>query len=122
MKRLITSLMVIVLVGCAASALKPPAKAKITAFYTRSSTVTVRGERGSVRGAATVVVRDAQGVVAASVTAHRDGSFEAGFCAGQWARENFDCKYLGDLRPGDWISVEYTVGAAKSPAVSIEIR
>jgi hypothetical protein len=122
MQKILPLLIILGLTGCVATSLKPPKVNKITVFYTRSSTVTVQGEQGAVKGGAEVIIRDTDDRIAAMTKADAAGAFNTNFCAGEWARKNFDCKYQGDLEQGDWLRVEYTVDSAKSPPVLVKIK
>ncbi|MBD3286916.1 hypothetical protein GF359_09750 [candidate division WOR-3 bacterium] len=115
--------LLITLPGCTPKGLKPPKESKITAYYTRSATVTVEGEMGTVPPWSEVVVEDMVGTEAARVIADRNGSFNINFCAGSWARENFEnCTYQGDLSSGDSIKVYYVDMGMTGPPLILTIR
>ncbi|MBN2378912.1 hypothetical protein JXM67_03825 [candidate division WOR-3 bacterium] len=123
MKRLPILYILILLAGCTPKGLKPPKESKINVYYTRSSTVTVEGSMGSVPPWAEVVVKDIQGTEAARVIADRDGSFKINFCAGSWARENFEnCTYQEDLAAGDSIQILYVDMGMTGPPLVVKIE
>lgn len=122
MKKILPLLIILGLAGCVSTSLKPPKVNKITAFYTRSSTVTVQGEPGAVKGGAEVIIWDTDGRIAAMTKADAAGAFNTNFCAGAWARENFDCDYEYDMQSGDWLRIEYTIGEKNSLPLLVQIR
>jgi len=123
MKRFFAIWMLIVFSGCTPKGLKQPKESKISIYYTRSSTVTVEGELGSVPPWSEVVVKDMAGTEAARVIADRNGSFNINFCAGSWAREHFeDCSYQGDLTAGDSIEIYYVDMGMTGPPLMLIIK
>ncbi|MBN2378911.1 hypothetical protein JXM67_03820 [candidate division WOR-3 bacterium] len=122
MKKIFPLLVFFVLAGCTPTSLKPAKEKKIKALYNpQAATVRVLGDVKAVKKEAEVIIRGTDGTVAATTTANKDGSFDAFFCAGQWARENLNCKYQGDAYPGDWIRVEYKWGGLTSPPTLVQI-
>ncbi|MBD3286917.1 hypothetical protein GF359_09755 [candidate division WOR-3 bacterium] len=122
MKKVLPVLIVLVLAACTPKALKPAKEKRIKALYNSSTTsVRVIGEPKAVKKGAKVTIRGTDGTIADTTTARKDGSFDAFFCAGEWARENLNCDYFGDAYPGDWIRVEYSWEGLTSPPTLVQI-
>jgi hypothetical protein len=124
MKKVLPILVLLILgvVACTPTSLKPVKEKKITAYMTRSNTVRVIGERGAVKKGSEVLVRGPDGQIASKKMADKYGGFDFNFCAGPWARENLDCEYQGDVEVGDYIRVEYKWEKLTSPPTLVQVK